>query len=63
MIRGDWKSLAADRLHQMGLHDQARALYGINEKEGKVVARTRRTAKRTTSSTTFLGRLKHWLLP
>lgn len=31
--RGDWKSIAADRLHRMGLGNNARALYGFKEPE------------------------------
>lgn len=29
----EWKSSAADRLHRMGLGDQARALYGVDKEE------------------------------
>lgn len=67
--RGDWKSIAADRLNQMGLGNNARALYGIKEpqrppdemlshqlrEEGK-----RRAARPRPRPKSTLARLRAW---
>ena len=69
--RGDWKSLAADRLDRMGLGKQAKALYGIGENHTTAPelsphafreASRRRAARAKAPPKSLFGRLRAWLL-
>ncbi len=62
MLQPDWKSRAADTLRRIGQPNHARALYGIGgEKDDKAPRPSPRAPK--PRPTTFLGKLRRWLLP
>ncbi len=67
--RGDWKSVAADRLRRMGREDEAKALYGIKDPKHRHDERTarewrkeaKRRARSNAGSTSFFARLRRLL--
>ena len=67
--RGDWKSVAADRLRRMGREDTAKALYGIKDpkrqRDERQAREWRKEAKRRARSnerpTSFFARLRRLL--
>ena len=67
--RGDWKSVAADRLRRMGRGDSAKALYGVGDQKQAPVGEMRASqlseeGKRRAESArpkSRLARLRAWL--
>ena len=69
-LRPDWKSRAANQLSRMGLHDSAKALYGVDNSQLPVDERPahewremakRRSKAKVSPNAPLFTRIRKWL--